>query len=267
MLLILDKNFTKWKKLPFISRIYDNNRYVTDFKEKCQLFNFFFSEQCTLLKNISTLPNTYSKHTNNILDTITFLEEDICKIIKNLDLNKVHGHDMISIHMTNFVEFPYANHLIIFQNCLRSGKFLSEWKKANVVPTFKKNDKQCIKNYCTVSPLPVCGKVFEWLLYMLSFFSENDLISPKHSDFRPCDSCTNQLLSIAHKSLSAFDDGNEVRGFFLDISKGFDRVWHEGLLFRLQQNGISGELIAVENRVLNDQHSSWADVRAGVPQG
>ena len=268
MLLILDKNFTKWKKLPFISRIYDNNRYVTDFKEKCQLFNSYFSEQCTLLKNISTLPNTCSKHTNNILDTIIFSKEDIYKIIKNLDPNKAHGHDMINIRMIKLCGSSICKPLeIIFENCLRMGKFLSEWKKANVVPTFKKDDKQCIKNYCTVSPLPVCGKVFEWLLYMLSFFSENDLISPKHSDFRPCDSCTNQLLSIAHKSLSAFDDGNEVRGFFLDISKGFDRVWHEGLLFRLQQNGISGELIAVENRVLNDQHSSWADVRAGVPQG
>ena len=51
----------------------------------------------------------------------------------------------------------------------------------------------------------------------------------------------------------------------------FDRVWREGLLFKLQQNGILGELIflAVENKrvVLNGQHSSWEDVKAGVPQG
>ena len=76
-------------------------------------------------------------------------------------------------------------------------------------------------------------------------FSENNLISPKQSGFRPGDSCTNQLLSIAHKILSAFDDSHEVRGVFLDISKAFDRVWHEGLLFKLQQNGISGELITL----------------------
>ena len=54
--------------------------------------------------------------------------------------------------------------------------------------------------------------MFERLLYknFFSFFSENDLISPKQSGFRPGDSCTNQLLSIVHEVLSAFDDGHEV---------------------------------------------------------
>ena len=80
---------------------------------------------------------------------------------------------------------------------------------------------------------------------MFSFFSANDLISPKQSGFRSGDSCTNQLLSIALEILSAFDDGHEVRGVFLDISKAFDRVWHEGLLFKLQQYGMSGELITL----------------------
>ena len=60
------------KKVPCVTQIYDNNRYVTDFKEKCQLFDSYFSEQCILLKNISNLPNTCSKHANNILDTIVF---------------------------------------------------------------------------------------------------------------------------------------------------------------------------------------------------
>ena len=107
------------------------------------------------------------------------------------------------------------------------------------------------------------------------FFSENDLILPKQSGFRPGDSFTNQLLSVAHKIYSAFD-GHEVRGVFLDISKAFDRVWHEGLLFKLQQYGISGELITLikdflscrkQRVVLNGQHSSRPDVKVAVPQG
>ena len=114
------------------------------------------------------------------------------------------------------------------------------------------------------------------MLLLFRRISENDLISPKQSGFRPADSCTNQLLSIAHEFFSAFGDGHEVRCVFLDISKAFDRVWHEGLLFKLQQNGISRELITLikeflsyrkQRVVLNGQHSSWADIKAGVPQG
>ena len=145
---------------------------------------------------------------------------------------------MISIRKIKLCSISICKPLeIIFQNCLRSGKFPSEWKKANVVPTFKKGEKQCIKNYRPVSLLPVCGKVFERLLYnkMFSFFSKNGLISPKKSGIRPGDSCTNQLLSIAHEILSAFDDSHDAKAAYLDISKAFDRVWHEGLLFKLQQ--------------------------------
>ena len=90
---------------------------------------------------------------------------------------------MISICMLKLSGISICKPLeIIFQNCLRSGKFPSKWKKANVAPKFKKGDK-LYKNYCPVSLLPVCGKVFEQLFYnnMLSFFSENDLILSQQS--------------------------------------------------------------------------------------
>ena len=43
----------------------------------------------------------------------------------------------------------------------------------------------------------------------------------------------------------SFDDGFEVRGVFLDISKAFDKVWHKGIIFKLKQNGFSGKLLSV----------------------
>ena len=63
---------------------------------------------------------------------------------------------------------------------------------------------------------------------------------------------------------------------FLDISKAFDKVWHEGLLYQLKSLGISGELYnLLENYlsdrfqriILNRQFSSWKPTLAGVPQG
>ena len=85
-----------------------------------------------------------------------------------------------------------------------------------------------------------------------------------------------ELISITHEICKSFDDGYEVRGVFLDISKAFDKVWHQGLHYKLRQNGISGELLNIltdflDNRtqrvILNGQYSSWAKVEAGVPQG
>ena len=164
---------------------------------------------------------------------------------------------------------------IIFKTCLRTDKFPLEWKKANIVPIHKKGDKQAVINHRPVSPLPICGKIFERLLYneIVNFLLENQLISPKQSGFRPGDSCINQLLSINHEILSAFDIGLEVRGLFLDISKAIDKVWHAGLIYKLRQNGICGDLINILNDFLinrkqrvvsNGQCSSWVDIRVSI---
>ena len=111
---------------------------------------------------------------------------------------------------------------------------------------------------------------------MFRFFLDNKLISTNQSSFKPGDSCINQLLSITHEIYKSFDDGLEVRSVFLDISKAFDKVWHEGIIFKLEQNGISEDLLNIltdflSNRkqrvVLNGQVSTWTSVNAGVPQG
>ena len=80
---------------------------------------------------------------------------------------------------------------------------------------------------------------------MYDFLTESDLLSPNQWGFRSGDSCINQLLSINHEILNAFDKGLEVSGIFLDISKASDKVWHDGLIFKLRQNGISGDIINI----------------------
>ena len=81
---------------------------------------------------------------------------------------------------------------------------------------------------------------------------------------------------MTHKIYQSFDEGFNVRSVFLDLSKAFDKVWHDDIIFKLKQNGISGNLLNLSpnflrNRkqrvLLNGQTSSWVDVDAGVPQG
>ena len=69
---------------------------------------------------------------------------------------------------------------------------------------------------------------------MFNFFSKNNLLSPNQSGFSQEDSFINQFLSINHEILSAFDMGLEVREIYFDISKAFDYVWDDGLIFKLR---------------------------------
>ena len=69
---------------------------------------------------------------------------------------------------------------------------------------------------------------------MFIFFTENNLISPNQSGYRPGHSCVNQLLAITREIYKSLDDGFEFTGVFLDIFKAFGKVWHEGLLFKLK---------------------------------
>ena len=65
---------------------------------------------------------------------------------------------------------------------------------------------------------------------------ENKLLSEHQSGFCSHDSCISQLLPIVHKVYSSFDayPALETRGILLDISKAFDKVWYEGLIYKLK---------------------------------
>ena len=79
---------------------------------------------------------------------------------------------------------------------------------------------------------------------------EERFLDPHQSGFCPSDSYVNQLLEITHEIFEAFDcdPPPEVRSIFLDISKAFDKLWHQGLLYKLKSMDISGELYnLVEN--------------------
>ena len=82
------KRFLNDKKIPCILPLF-HDKFITDFKEKAELFNSFFSKQCSIMDNGSKLPSNLVYHNS----------EDIGKVISDLDPNKAHGHDMISIRM------------------------------------------------------------------------------------------------------------------------------------------------------------------------
>ena len=181
--------------------LFHGNEYATDFKKKAELSNSFFAKQCSLIGNSTELPLNLHYTTDKRLNTSNFSNNDIEKIIQKLDPKKAHGHK-ISIRMIKVCGKSICKPLqLIFSECIDTGSFPLEWRKANVVPVHKKGDTQCLKNYRPVSLLPICGKIFERLIFdeMFRFLNKNNLISSNQSGFKKEDSCINQLVSITHE--------------------------------------------------------------------
>jgi hypothetical protein len=111
---------------------------------------------------------------------------------------------------------------------------------------------------------------------VFKFLIEHGKLSKQQGAFIPGRSTTSQLVELYNFILEEMDRGKECRFIFCDVSKAFDRVWHKGLLYKLERAGIKGNLLKwfesyLKNRrqkvVLNGVESSMRDILAGVPQG
>ena len=267
-------------RAPRIPPLLVGNSLILNLSEKAKMFNDFFSNQCTLILNDSVLP-PFNFVTDKRINDIQIRNDEILQLIRNLNPNKATGSDGISGQMLLLCDDSVVLPLkIIFQNVLNKSIYPDMWKLANVTPIHKKEDKQLVKNYRPISLLPICGKIFEKIIFknLYSYLDVNKLLTKNQSGFRPGDSTTNQLLYLVSEIHEAFDDPKclEVRAVFLDISKAFDKVWHAGLIFKLKQNGVSGKLLKffesyLFNRkqrvVINGSYSEYANIKSGVPQG
>ena len=130
------------KKIPCIPPIFYENDFAIDFQKKAEIFNEFFAKQCIVVPNSSKLSSAFIRKTDKYLSTATFYENEIKKAIRNLDPNKAHGHDILSIRMLKIcdeslclsVSLSFSLSLcgllgLIYQSCFENGKYPAEWKK------------------------------------------------------------------------------------------------------------------------------------------
>ena len=116
---LLLKNFVNGNKDPVIPPLLVNEKLVTNFLEKANIFNDFFSKKYEPLSNGTILTLIPFYYTDNRSKDINFNYENILKTIQFLDSNKVHGHDGALVKMLK-LSFPSIIKplLIIFRNCL-----------------------------------------------------------------------------------------------------------------------------------------------------
>ena len=119
--------------------------------------------------------------------------------------------------------------ILIYEKCLENWRYPRLWKKAIIVLTQKKNSRQIFKKLQAHLFLPICGKIFEKIIFdeIYEHVTANNLLSNKQSGSRSGDYNINQLLSIKHEIYNAFEHHHNTLAVFLDISKAFGTLlWH-----------------------------------------
>ena len=145
-LLVDSQNLCRWLKITIILPLLVIDKFFTNFLEKANLFNEYFSKQCQPSQNNSTIPKSNMYYTENRLHDIIFDNEKLLKIIQFLDANKAHGYDCISRRMLNLCSPSITKPLsiiLVFPQMIT--------KKKTLYRSIE-NNKQLVNN----SMLPVC---------------------------------------------------------------------------------------------------------------
>ena len=256
------------------------DKCITDSEEKANNFNDYFAKK-SKLEEAGRIPDTSDlEEANSNIDNIRVSHLTVKRILQNMKVAKASGPDGISPRILKNVAEEIAPVLArIFNFSLQTGKFPSIWKQANVTPLYKNKGKRSkLNNYRPVSLLSCIGKAMERCVYdvLFKYLIEEKLLTKYQAAYLPNSSTETQVLEIYHHILDALDKGKDIRFLFLDISAAFDKVWHKGLLAKLEKYGIKGRLYKwienyLQNRtqrvVIEGKTSKPTMLNSGVPQG
>ena len=253
---------------------------LSDNKAKADLFNQYFASQCKLPPSADTddLPLLNGNTISNI-DDINFDVIDVYKILLSLKSSKATGPDQIGNIILRNCAAPLSEPFFqIFKTCISEGTYPASWKLSHVVPVHKKKSRQKVEHYRPISLLSNSSKVFERIIFnqLYAFLDKNKLLTPLNSGFKKGDSTINQLIYLVHNIYKGLENRQDIKIVFLDFSKAFDRVWHRGLIFKLERLGVRGKLLKLIKNYLLDRKqmvviegimSDSMYILAGVPQG
>ncbi|XP_065683334.1 uncharacterized protein LOC136096110 [Hydra vulgaris] len=256
----------------------DNGEIINDqFAIATELNKYFHSvyvnDNCTNIIEFHNIPS------NLLLNTVLITQNDVQTRLQALDKSKSVSFDFVHPYVlkecSSSISYPLY---LIFKKSMETGTLPDMWKKANVMPLFKKGSKLKASNYRPVSLTSIPCKVLERIIAdcIMQHLIKNNLLSKKKHGFMKSKSCTTNLLEYLDILTDAFHNRTPVDALHTDFKKAFDSVSHKKLLSKLLNFGISGKLLTwiicfLANRkqrvVLGKNVTDWVDVLSGVPQG
>lgn len=204
------------------------------------------------------------------------------KQIKNVLAHNVHprkapGYDLITGEiLKNLPMVSIRLITMIFNAILRLGYFPMQWKVAQVILIQKPGkDPSEVSSYRPISLLPILSKVYEKLLLEKLKPLLRKIIPNHQFGFRQHHATVEQVHRVARKIKNDLECKRYCSAAFLDISQAFDRVWHQGLIYKIKLT-LPHEYGRILESYLSQRHflvrhgeaySTLVPIEAGVPQG
>ena len=237
--------------------------------------------------NFSTefFPRSYRFFTNvprvqTGLSSLHFSIPDYLSVLSSFGSHTSSGPDGIDIRVLQNCPSLARPLVDLFNSCLLRGVLPLDWRRANIVPVYKKGRRDLVENYRPISLTSVVMRCFEKLVKkpLVAFLASLDIPGESQHGFRASRSCCSNLLALQSTIFEWMESRtcNSVDAIFLDWSKAFDKVIHNILLAKLEHYGIRDSLLVFFRNFLSSREqsvtycresSSWQPVTSGVPQG
>ncbi|CAM5113746.1 unnamed protein product, partial [Eretmochelys imbricata] len=256
----------------------EGGNLVTEDVEKANVLNAFIASVFT--NKVSSQTAALGSTAWGGGDQTSVKKEVVWDYLEKLDEHKSIGPDALHPRrvlkeLADVIAEPLA---IIFENSWQSGEVPDNWKKANVVPIFKKGKEEDPGNYRPVSLTSVPGKIMEQVLKesILKHLEERKVIRNSQHGFTKGKSCLTNLIAFYDEITGSVNEGKAVDVLFLDFSKAFDTVSHSILASKLKKYGLDEWTIRcveswldcrAQRVVINGSMSIWQPVSSRVPQG
>ena len=262
-----------------------NEEQISDPLTIANRFNEYFVNIGPNLANRITAPsNTSYKDylTDDIRTSFRFsvvTNVEVSKAIDSLKPKTSFGEDRLSNKLLKYIKNEIVDSLtLIFNQCVTNNMFPNALKIAKVVPLHKKDEVYIFDNYRPISLLPSISKVFEKLMHkqICSYFMENNLFYNSQYGFRNMHSTELAAIELIDRILMDLDNGNIPISIFLDLSKAFDTIDYDILIYKLQYYGFENSAIHLVKSYLldrlqfvnfNEVNSCKLKLKTGVPQG
>ena len=204
---------------------------------------FFASVDETAFMNSERLD---SRDVHTPMPDLQFTKEDIFRLLRAGNPFCSMGPDEIHprILKESACELP-GPFYTLFQQSLNSGNIPHSWKMAHITPIFRFGDRLSPTSYRPISLTSTPCKILERIIktHMLNNLTRNNLIATEQHGFLPGTSCITNLLLFMDSLTQARDSGLITDSIFFDFAKAFDKVPHQPLIHKLQEYGITGNIL------------------------